>query len=151
MNIVISGQAMDMLPGLEEKLMADLLTEGTREYFKLDPAKRIAAKGLVAVPLLVWMENHTRQQVEKLHGKEAGKEAGRAVRCPRGDDPNLHLAKLFSEILLRAMKHATLTIDADSGTITDFHLDLKSPGEAGRQLDSDRHQGIREVNGAQIP
>lgn len=141
MKLEINGESYDVTRQYEEKLMDDLLSQGELEYQKLNGEWRILAKPFTR-GILQMIEGH----IAKLQGKEVA----RLVRPERGTDPNLHLAKLLSRMLLEGLKHVTVHIQLEEGShsASSFAISIASASQAGRQVDIDRNERLRQDNRA---
>ena len=144
MKLTLNGTSYDVPRQLEERMMVDLLEEGKQDYYgKIPVAYRTMAKPFTRGILFA---------IEKEAIKAGGIEAGRAVRPSHGSDANLWLAQLLAQMLLEGLKQLELSIDADAdtGTISAFHLDIKGQNQAGGQVDLDRHVGVGQDDGAEV-
>lgn len=160
MKLAMNGESYDVPQPYLEKLMADVLSEGAKDYQgKLDRKLQALAIGGARV-ILLGIEKHVTKKVEHealargMESKEAKRlaaEAASAIR-PGKADPVLHLGFVFSRVVLEGLKHVALHIDTDGqGSVSAFGLVIEGAGEAGRLVGLDRGEGIREINGAQIP
>ena len=141
MKISLDGQEYDVPRDKEEQLLADILTEGAKDYQKLDRKWRVIAQG-AARAVLGLLEMKAKDK----------KAAAAQLRPARGEDPVLKLGPIFAGMLLEGLKHVHVNIDTTEGSITAFNLAIESrTAEAGAFMDSDGSAGQRENNGAQVP
>lgn len=142
MKLSLNGQEYRVPREYEEKLLADLLAEGTKDYHtKLEKKWQVIAM-VPARLILKAIEDHAAQQ---------NPEAAQIIRPAKGEDPVLKLGWVFSQMLLEGLKHVNLAIDTTEGTITAFNLAIEQgAGEAGRLVDFDGSAGQRQDNRTQI-
>ena len=142
MKISFDGQVYDVPRDKEERLLADLLTEGAKDYQKLDKKWRVIAQG-AARAVLGLLEMKARDK----------KAAAAQLRPARGEDPVLKLGPVFAGMLLEGLKHVHLYVaTTDSGAVDTFHLAIEQgTGEAGRLMDSHGSAGQRQDNRAEVP
>ena len=146
MRIHLNGEAHPVPEQFLEKVMSDLLQEGVKDYQeKIPKGWRIAAQAISRMVL---------EKMERDAVAQIGKEQAKAVLRPvRGEDPNLRLAQVFSRILLKGLSYVDLYIaTGDSGAIDTFNFTVEQgAGQAGRQVDFDRNERLRENHSPQIP
>ncbi len=142
MRVSINGVPYEVPRAIEEKLLADLLAEGEREYLKVPKGWRITGEALSRLIL-----GKIEEQVTRISGRDAG----RAMRPPRNADKNLYLANIVAHGLLEGLKNVEFVVGTDQGTVNTFYPIFQSPGASGGQVDTDRDIRLREDNGAQIP
>ena len=142
MKLHLNGEPFDVPFAFLEKLVADVLEEGKKDYAtKIPKGWRIAGQAISRMIL----EKMEREAVAQI-GKEQAKEV---LRPARGEDPNLRLAQVFSRILLKGLTYVDVYIATGEGAIDTFNFTIEQgAGQAGRQVDFDRDIRVRQDNGA---
>ncbi len=117
MKIEINGQTYEVPREYETRMFEQLWQMALGEYEKLGREWRVLAMPFTRSGLKI---------LEDKVAKAQGKEAGKAIRPPRGEDPNLFLGQLLAKMLFEGLKHITLACETEAESITAFHLDIEA-------------------------
>lgn len=145
MKLHLNGEAFEVPAAFTDKLVADLLKEGEKDYKEKVPAGwRILGQALSRLIL----ESMERKAIPQI-GKQAAKDLLRPVR---GEDPNLLLARVFSRILLKGLSYVEVFINTgDSGTVEAFNFTVEQgAGEARTRVDFDGSAGVGQNHRTEI-
>jgi len=144
MKVAIGGVEFAVEPDVEQQLLDEMLALILSKYETLGGTVQLGIKLMVRNKILAPMEEHVTEQF--------GKEAGRQVRPPRGEDPVAWAARLLMPQIGAMLGNATINLElaSASDTITAIGFTIAGQSAGGGSLGIDRGDGIGQDSSTEI-
>ncbi len=144
MKVEIGGVEFVVAPATKQQLLDEMFALMLSKYEALGSTVQLGIKLMVRNKILAPMEEHVTEQF--------GKEAGRKVRPPRGEDPVAWAARLLMPQIGAMLDNATVILElaSASDTITAIGFTIAGQGAGGGSLGADRGDGIGQNGRAEI-
>lgn len=136
MRLDLNGIVCELPPQAQAQLLGVIWRDMERRYAELNGGIRGGMK-MVSRKVLLDMERRAR--------KESTEEIAMKIRPPKGEDPNMHLARVLFGIGNEALKDVTVEIDlieeASGYRVADLRV-VTPEGQAGRPVVDTGHDRI---------